>query len=86
MKYGATGCKVGKREGQNTWGPDWLGGPEILVKCLHGHWCDCQEGWGSVMCNHLLVLGPPTLAPALTGCIAHSSIKIRMVYIYKLAQ
>ena len=24
----------GGQEGQNTWGPDWLGGPEILVKHL----------------------------------------------------
>ena len=23
-----------EREGQNTWGPDWLGCPEILVKRL----------------------------------------------------
>ena len=24
----------GGQEGQNTWGPDWLGGPKILVKRL----------------------------------------------------
>ena len=29
--------KQGRREGgggQNTWGPDWFGGPEILIKHL----------------------------------------------------
>ena len=34
-------------------------GPKILVKLktsIYG--CDCQEGWGPVMCNHLLVAGP----------------------------
>ena len=23
-----------------------------------GNGCYCQDGWGPVMCNHLLVLGP----------------------------
>ena len=48
---------------------------------MSGRWCNCQEGWGSEMCNHLLVLGPDPGSPALTGCIAHSLRKIRMVYI-----
>ena len=28
------GERGGQGGGQNTWGPDWLGGPEILVKRL----------------------------------------------------
>ena len=33
------------------------GGGRNLGK-TSGHGCYCQDGWGSVMCNHLLVLGP----------------------------
>ena len=50
--------KAAKRRagGQNTSGPNWLGGPKSWKTSDHG--CDCQKGLGLVMCNHLFVLGP----------------------------
>ena len=50
-------AKGGHAGGQNTWGPDWLEGGRNLGK-TSSHGCDHQEGWGPVMCNHLLVLRP----------------------------
>ena len=35
MELGKAGERGGGRGGgQNTWGPDWFGGPEILIKHL----------------------------------------------------
>ena len=48
--------KVGERRGgipgarTGYWGPKY--------GKTSGHWCYCEEGWGPVMRNHLLVLGP----------------------------
>ena len=56
MGTGPRLARGGGRGGQNTWGPDWLG-PRNLGT-MSGNGCYCQDGWGPVMCNHLLVLGP----------------------------
>ena len=45
------------RGGGGYLGPRLVRGARNLGK-TSGDGCDCQEGWGPVMCNHLLVLGP----------------------------
>ena len=46
----------GGQGGAKYLGPVLVRGPEILINI----WslCYCQEGWGPVMRDHLLVLGP----------------------------
>ena len=54
------GYKAGERgTGHNTWGLVLVRWPQNIGK-TSGHGCDCQEGMGPVMCNHLVVLGPDT--------------------------
>ena len=44
--------------GQNACGLDWFRVGKRNLGKTSGHGCDCQEGWGPVMCNYMLVLWP----------------------------
>ena len=44
-QFSKAGEKGGHGGGQNTWGPDWLGGRRNLGK-PSGHGCGCKEGGG----------------------------------------
>ena len=58
MSWASVPTKAGERgAGGGYLGPGLIRGPRNLGK-TSGHRCDCQGGWGLVMCNHLLVLGP----------------------------
>ena len=47
--------KMGAGGGAKYLGPGVVRGAQNLGK-MSCHGCNCQEGWGPVMCNHLLIL------------------------------
>ena len=61
--YRQAGREGGVQEGQNIWGPDWLGGSRLVRGTQYlgetsGHEFYCHESWGLIMHNHFLILGP----------------------------